>query len=90
MWSAKYGSPLGCVVAVIALFPLSLSAIGIYGWVTWHSLPEDKRPEDLLPLWISCTAGGFVLSAAVLWIAIRILRRTDWKTFDRNKPTSQM
>jgi hypothetical protein len=90
MWSAKYGSPLGCVVAVIGLFPLSLSAIGIYGWVTWHALPVNKRPEGMLPLWVSCTAVGFALSLLLLWIAIRILRRTDWKSFDRNKSISQM
>ena len=90
MWSPKYGSPLGCVVGVISLFPLSLSGIGIYGWVTWHSLPENKRPEGLLPLWVSCTAVGLAASLLPLWITIRILRRTDWKSFDRNKRTSQM
>jgi hypothetical protein len=90
MWSPKYGSPLGCVVGVIALFPLGLSGIGIYGWATWYSLPENKRPEGMLPLWVSCTAGGLAVSLLLFWISIRILRRTNWRSFDRNKSASQM
>ena len=87
---ATRGSPLGCIVGVLSLFPMGLSAVGIYGWMAWNALPDDKRPEGMLSLWISCTAAGVVLAIALIWLAVKILRRTDWKAYDPDKGNSQM
>ena len=87
---ATRGSPLGCIVGILALFPIGLASVGIYGWVAWNALPEEKRPEDLQSLWISCTGGGLILTIALIWLSVKILRRTDWKSYDPDKGNSQM
>jgi len=90
MSSPTRGSPLGCVVGMLSMLPLSLAVIGVYGCIRWYGLPEAKRPEGLLPVWIGCAAGGLLLTAALIWLAWRILRTTNWKSYDPEKPHSHM
>ena len=83
------GTPFGCVVGLLALLPLCLSGLGISGWIAWLALPENKRPQSMESLWISCTVGGLILGIVLLWLAVKIHRRTDWQAYDANKPFSQ-
>lgn len=83
------GSPLGCVIGLLALMPLGLMGVGVYGWITWASLAVDKRPEEALSLWISCTVGGAIFTIGLIWIAVKVLKNTDWKSYDPDRVHSR-
>jgi len=74
---ATGGSSLGCVVGLIAAFPLGLAAVGAYGCFKWFQLPVAKRPEGMLSVWIGCGSGGLILGIALVWLAVKMLRRAD-------------
>ena len=75
--SATRGSPLGCIVGFLAAFPFGLAIIGAYGCFKWLQLPEAKRPEGMLSVWISCGACGLVLGIALVWLSFKMMRRGD-------------
>lgn len=75
--SATRGSLPGCIVGLLAAIPFGLAIIGAYGCFKWLQIPEAKRPEGMLSVWISCGACGLVLGIALVWLSMKMVRRDD-------------
>ena len=84
------GSPLGCVVGILSVIPVSLTFLGSYGLFRIYQIPPDNRDPGALQMITWCTLGGVIGSVILLGTSIWILKRTDWKSYDPEKPTSQM
>ena len=87
---SRRGSPLGCVILCLATLPAGLGAIGTWGMVRWYMLPEPKRVDSFLHLFLACSAIGYLSAFALARHAVKLLRRTGWKSYDPDKPGSHL
>ena len=69
---------------------MSLAGIGIYGLYRIFQIPAEDRDPGILQVVASFTLVGFAGTALCIGLSIWILKRTDWKSYDPEKPTSQM
>ncbi|WP_367872456.1 hypothetical protein [Luteolibacter sp. Populi] len=72
-------------MALFTPLPFVLAGIGIHGIVRWLSIAPEKRNLELLLLFISCTIIGLVAGIALIRISSKLLRNTDWKSWDPDK-----
>lgn len=89
---ATRGSPLGCFTGVLATIPLGFAIAGGYGlWKLQRKLSRGTAPEKLEglsePLWAAVIIGS-TLFILLSWLSLRILRTTNWKTYDPANDTS--
>lgn len=84
------GSPLGCVVGILTILPISLAGIGFYGLYRIFQIPTEDRDPGLLQIVASFTFVGLAGTALLIGLSIWLLKRTDWKDYDPEKPFSQM
>jgi heme/copper-type cytochrome/quinol oxidase subunit 4 len=88
--SVTRGSPLGCVVGILTVIPVALTVIASYGLYRIFQISPEKRDHDALQMLTGCTIAGVVGTILCICVSIWILKRTDWKNYDPDKPTSQM
>ncbi len=85
---ATRGSPLGCFTGVLSTVPLGFATISGYGlWRLWQTPPGD-RPEGALGVLLGSFTGGLAFFILLSWLSLRILRTTNWKTYDPGNDTS--
>lgn len=79
--------PGGCVIGLLALFPATLSALGAWGLFRWATLPAPHRHFDsFFWLLVGATAIGALLAVALIFLALRVLRSTDFRGHDPRDP----
>ncbi len=83
--SVNKSTPAGCVIGTLALLPGGVFAAGMFGLIKWFLLPLDGRHFDPVFRTLCCATGGGALGVFLLmFIAIRVLRSTDFRGYDPN------
>jgi hypothetical protein len=87
MYPPSHSTPGGCFIGVTALFPASYGALSAYGLVKWMLLPAKLRHVDTR-FWflLGSTLLGLLLTVGIIYLAIRVLRTTDFRGYDSKKP----
>ena len=88
--SPTQSSPAGCVVGVLAIVPGSVAALGWFGRVRWFLFPVVRRHFDA-GFWLLLQTAliGSLVAIGLVWLAIRILRSTDFRGYDSRDPDEQ-
>ncbi|GAA5483790.1 hypothetical protein [Haloferula sargassicola] len=89
--SPTRATPLGCTVILLGLLiPFAATCVLAYGLWKWLGIEASKRPDGLLGMLVGGLGISLLLTAGSIWGGVKILRNTDWKSFDPDDPSSLM
>jgi hypothetical protein len=81
------GTPAGCFVGTLALFPFAFLVGGVWGLAKWWLLSaNDRHMDGHFHFLLACVGGGALLTVILARLAIRILRTTDFRGYDSRDP----
>ena len=81
-------TPAGCFIGTLALIPLLLASLGAWGLYRWCALPMQSRHVDQrFWLLLGALIGGLFAAFLIMVMAVRILRATDFKSYDSRDPS---
>lgn len=87
MTTPTQGTPGGCFVGTLAMFPLGFAALGSFGLYKWAMLPAAHRHiDDRFWFLIGVTVVGLLTTVGLLYLSYRILRSTDLRGYDSRDP----
>lgn len=87
MTTPTQSTPGGCFIAVSAILPGGVAALGFWGLIKWVQLPVTDRHVDSR-FWTFAAAAfiGSVIAIGLFYLSIRILRSTDFRGYDSRDP----
>lgn len=76
-------TPAGCFVGSLALFPMVVSGLGLFGLYRWWHLPIEQRVLDhRFWMLVAAVILGALAAIGLLFAARRILGATDFRGYD--------